>query len=76
VAAWEKSGLSQAEFRRRRGIKAVTFGCGKRKLTGSRPPASPFPFSDAGIMRVQRFRNGAGRTLDEAEVTHTGAGDP
>ncbi len=32
VAAWEKSGLSQAEFCRRRKIKAVNFGWWKRKL--------------------------------------------
>lgn len=32
MRAWEKSGLSQAEFCRRRRIKAVTFGWWKRKL--------------------------------------------
>ncbi len=32
VAAWEKSGLSQAEFCRRRKVKAVNFGWWKRKL--------------------------------------------
>jgi hypothetical protein len=32
VAAWEKSGLSQAEFCRRGKIKAVNFGWWKRKL--------------------------------------------
>ena len=36
VSAWEKSGLSQAEFCRRRRIKAVTFGWWKRKLRGPR----------------------------------------
>ena len=34
VAAWERSGLSQADFCRRRRIKAVTFGWWKRKLRG------------------------------------------
>ena len=32
VAAWEKSSLTQAEFCRRRGVKAVTFAWWKRKL--------------------------------------------
>lgn len=35
VSAWEKSGLSQAEFCRRRGIKCVNFGWWKRKLNGA-----------------------------------------
>ncbi len=30
--AWEASGLSQAEFCRRRGLKAVTFGWWKQRL--------------------------------------------
>jgi hypothetical protein len=34
VAQWQKSGLSQAEFCRRRRIKAVSFGWWKRKLQG------------------------------------------
>jgi hypothetical protein len=34
VSVWERSGLSQAEFCRRRKIKAVTFGWWKRKLKG------------------------------------------
>ena len=32
VASWAKSGLSQAEFCRRRGVKAVTFGWWRRRL--------------------------------------------
>ena len=32
VADWERSGLSQAEFCRRRGIAAVTFAWWKRRL--------------------------------------------
>ena len=39
VDAWETSGLSQAEFCRRRGVKAVTFGWWKRRLKGARTPA-------------------------------------
>lgn len=38
VASWETSGLSQAEFCRRRGVKAVTFGWWKRRLKGARKP--------------------------------------
>ena len=48
LEAWERSGLTQAEFCRRRNVKAVTFGCWKRKLrgpgnrahAGSRPTAA------------------------------------
>lgn len=40
LGAWEKSGLSQAEFCRRRGVKAVTFAWWKRKLGD---PADPHP---------------------------------
>jgi hypothetical protein len=35
VVAWEASGLSQAEFCRRRGLKAVTFAWWKRQLVGT-----------------------------------------
>lgn len=35
VTAWEKSGLSQAEFCRRRDIKPVNFGWWKRGLTAA-----------------------------------------
>jgi len=34
LGAWEKSGLTQAEFCRRRGVKAVTFAWWKRRLRG------------------------------------------
>lgn len=34
MTAWESSGLTQAEFCRRRGLKAVTFGWWKRQLVG------------------------------------------
>jgi hypothetical protein len=33
LADWERSGLSQAEFCRRRGVKAVTFAWWKRRLS-------------------------------------------
>jgi hypothetical protein len=32
LGVWEKSGLTQAEFCRRRGVKAVTFAWWKRRL--------------------------------------------
>jgi hypothetical protein len=32
LSAWERSGLSQAEFCRRRGVKGVTFAWWKRQL--------------------------------------------
>ena len=35
VAAWERSGLTQAEFCRRQGVKAVTFAWWKGKLSGT-----------------------------------------
>jgi len=35
VVAWEASGLSQADFCRRRGLKAVTFAWWKRQLVGT-----------------------------------------
>ncbi len=35
LAAWKKSGLTQAEFCRRRGLKAVTFAWWKRQLVGT-----------------------------------------
>lgn len=43
LGEWEASGLSQAEFCRRRGIKAVTFAWWKRRLPGSAGslPAAP-----------------------------------
>jgi hypothetical protein len=38
VLAWEKSGLTQAEFCRRREVKAVTFAWWKQRLTGVAAP--------------------------------------
>lgn len=34
LSAWEASGMTQAEFCRRRGLKAVTFAWWKRRLRG------------------------------------------
>ena len=56
VEAWEKSGLSQAEFCRRRGIAAVNFGWWKRKLSGAR---------DQGRRRRRR-RSAAGGQREHA----------
>ena len=42
VDAWAGSGLSQAEFCRRRSVKAVTFGWWKRRLKGARRPTGGF----------------------------------
>jgi hypothetical protein len=36
LAEWERSGLSQAEFTRRRGVQAVSFSWWKRRLRGAK----------------------------------------
>lgn len=48
VAAWARSGLSQAEFCRRRGVKAVTFAWWKRQLRGGRKKVRRRASRDAG----------------------------
>jgi hypothetical protein len=45
LGEWQASGLTQAEFCRRRGIKAVTFAWWKRRLRGS---AGALPAAQAG----------------------------
>ncbi len=40
IAAWERSGLTQAEFCRRRGVKPVSFAWWKRKLGGTKGRAA------------------------------------
>ena len=50
VDAWATSGLSQAEFCRRRGVKAVTFGWWKRRLKGARIPAGGIRGDAGGSM--------------------------
>lgn len=52
LAEWERSGLSQAEFCRRRGIKAVNLAWWKRRLRG---------MDGAGGGRRARQRRRAGR---------------
>ena len=52
LAEWERSGLSQAEFCRRRGLKAVTLAWWKRRLRG---------LDDAGRGRRGRRAHGTGR---------------
>lgn len=56
VSAWEESGLSQADFCRRRRIKAVTFGWWKRKLRGT------------GRKRRRRVHRGAGKPWTRRDV--------
>ena len=51
VASWTKSGLSQAEFCRRRGVKAVTLGWWRRRLA-----ASTDDHENADGRRVRRRR--------------------
>jgi hypothetical protein len=53
LAEWERSGLSQAEFCRRRGIKAVNLAWWKRRLKGT---------DGAGIGRRVRRPRRAGRS--------------
>ncbi len=55
VTAWEASGLSQAEFCRRRGLKAVTFAWWKRQLVGTGE-------GDVHRGRGDRRRMGAGQS--------------
>ena len=64
---WVRSGLSQAAFCRRHGLKAVTFGWWKRKLATGRTP-SQRRGADAG-----RASSVAGHR-DFVEVTMTSAG--
>lgn len=67
LGAWEQSGLSQAEFCRRRGLKAVNLAWWKRRLRGS--PGTP----RAG--RQRRMRS-AGRAafVELALPSHPGCG--
>ena len=54
VSAWEKSGLSQAEFCRRRDVKPVTFGWWKRKLRGTEKKRRHRVNRGAGRARMRR----------------------
>jgi hypothetical protein len=51
IAAWARSGLSQAEYCRRQGIQAVTFSWWKRRLSQAEV--------GAGDRRQDRFRSAA-----------------
>lgn len=60
VDSWERSGLSQSEFCRRRGVKLVTFGWWKRRLKG------------VGKL-TGRFRGGGGsKARGRAELVNRG----
>ncbi len=70
VAAWEKSGLSQAEFCRRRGIKAVNFAWWKRKLsgaTGQGPRRQLNGKTGQGSSRQRSRRSPAGEAGEHAQ---------
>ncbi len=43
LGKWERSGLTQAEFCRRHGLKAVNLGWWKRRLGDSAGPLRPIP---------------------------------
>jgi len=58
VESWRKGGLTQAEFCRRRGVKAVTFAWWKRKLRGAAERACD-----------QRSRSTTTRRRSEAKFT-------
>jgi hypothetical protein len=51
LRAWERSGLSQAEFCRRRGLKAVSFSWWKRQLGMARRPTHRGARSQTGGSR-------------------------
>lgn len=51
LRAWERSGLSQAEFCRRRGIQAVSFSWWKRQLGMAARPTRPGARSQTGDSR-------------------------
>jgi len=61
LTEWDRSGLSQAEFTRRRGVSAVTFSWWKRKLRETAEPArrrarhqagGPQPHREADFVEV------------------------
>lgn len=67
VAAWARSGLSQSEFCRRRGVKLGAFGWWKRRLKGVTPsvervrrrrrrPAVPQRADFVEVALPERFR--------------------
>ena len=60
VSQWSASGLSQAEFCRRRGLQAVTFSWWKRKLGKAPSPAFVEVDPDSGDVRASSPIAGAG----------------
>ena len=60
MAQWSASGLSQAEFCRRRGIQAVTFSWWKRKLSKLLPPTFVEVHPDGGGARAGSLVDGVG----------------
>ena len=62
VATWEQSGLTQAEFCRREGVKAVSFGWWKRKLGGTKKGRTAKP------ARRRSVSDGNGRRASFVEV--------
>lgn len=60
LAQWSASGLSQAEFCRRRGIQAVTFSWWKRKLSKVLSPAFVEVDPDSGGVRASSPVAGVG----------------
>lgn len=48
LTAWERSGLSQAEYCRRQGLKAITFSWWKRQLRGPSAPSRRRACAGAG----------------------------
>lgn len=69
LSAWEASGLSQAEFCRRRGLTAVTFSWWKRQLLG------PTRGSGRGRRRAHRVHVGSSQpSFVEVSLPSGGAG--
>lgn len=72
LEAWEKSGLSQAEFCRRRKVKAVNFGWWKRKLE-SMSKSHPGT-GRSGSSRTRSSPGSAHRQFVEFRMTDAAAG--
>ena len=65
LGAWEQSGLSQAEFCRRRGLKAVNLAWWKRRLKG--------PVNADGGRRGRRARRAERSGFVEVSLPHGSA---
>jgi hypothetical protein len=72
VASWQKSGVSQTEFCRRRGVNAITFSCWKGRLLGQgksvgrgmAPGASAASATVRSTLRSTRTGRRAGSFVD------------